>query len=71
MSVYQSVTEPKVEKMYYKEVVPGDMVWSVGKRKLFNWIRRSKKIPARVKPEERMVDNGWEFTFRWFQITTD
>lgn len=71
MGVYQSVTEPKVERMGYQEVVPGDMVWSVGKRKLFNWIRKTNKIPARVKPTERLVSGGWEFTFEWFRVTTD
>lgn len=71
MSVYQSATEPKVEKMTYREVIPGDAVWSVGKRKLLNWMRRENKIPANVKPEERLVSGGWEFTFHWFRITTD
>lgn len=70
MGVYQSATEPKVHRKSYCEIVPGDAVWSVGKKKLIKWMRQRGGIPAKVKPEETLVYGGWEFRFDWFEVET-
>lgn len=70
MGVYQSATEPKVSRKTYVEVVPGNVIDSVGKRKLVKWMRKNHHIPAKVVPEESLTSLGWEFRFDWFQVET-
>lgn len=70
MGVYQSATEPEVRRKTYREVVSGEAVWSVGKRKLIKWMRKRVGIPVKVKPEERLTSMGWEFRFDWFEVET-
>lgn len=70
MGVYQSATEPEVRRKTYREVVPGNVIDSVGKRKLIKWMREHAKIPTKVQPEESLVYGGWEFHFQWFEVET-
>lgn len=71
MAVYQSKTEPRVVKRAYQEVVAANLIDSIGKRKLINHMRRSRGIPARVKPRQSLTDGGWVFRFDWFEVHTD
>lgn len=70
MGVYQSATEPEVRRKSYVEIVPGNVIDSVGKRKIVKWMRKRVGIPAKVKPEERLTSMGWEFRFDWFEVET-
>lgn len=71
MAVYQSATKPIVRRRGYIETHSGHAVESIGKRKLIQWMRKSGKIPAKVKPVETLTAFGWEFRFDWFEVETN
>lgn len=71
MGVYQSRTEPEVSRMSYSEIVPGNIIDSVGKKNVIKYLRKRGGVPTRVKPVQSLDVGGWRFDFRWFSVTTD